>query len=154
MTLTFTNIYKNNILDGLKKIISTEFNKMPIYNDLEFVNRGGTIFLNIIITDDEQEEMFTEGSLRKISASIKLYQLSKGLQEYNKNKSMLNRYAERIRSLIEQNSNYSLSGTKKWINGSVASIEYEPDVTFEEDNFQVCELSCEFMTMQTFTNLE
>ena len=32
MTITFTNIYKENILDGLKKIISTEFsNKMLIY---------------------------------------------------------------------------------------------------------------------------
>ena len=44
MTITFTNIYKENILDGLKKIISTEFNKMPIYNDVPFMNRGVVCF--------------------------------------------------------------------------------------------------------------
>ena len=56
MTITFSNIYKNNIFDGLKKIITTEFTKMPIYNDLPFISRGGAMFLNIQITDDVDEE--------------------------------------------------------------------------------------------------
>tara|TARA_R100000995_G_C3385671_1_gene78039 strand:+ start:29 stop:493 length:465 start_codon:yes stop_codon:yes gene_type:complete len=150
MTITFTNIYKDNILDGLKKIISSEFNKMPIYNDIPFMNRGGTMFLNIEIVDDVNEESFTQGKLRKIEVTIRLYQSLQGLQEHNKNKSIQNRYAERIRSLIEQNSNYTLSGSTKWINGQVSSIDYEPDLEEGEDNYLVCELSCEFMTMQTF----
>jgi len=150
MTLTFTNIYKDNILDGLKKIISTEFNKMPIYNDTPFVSRGGSMFLNILIEDDVDEESFTQGKLRKIDVSIKLYQSIQGLQEHNKNKSIQNRYAERIRALIEQNSNYTVSGSTKWINGLVSNIDYEPDLEDNEDNYLVCELSCEFMTIQTF----
>jgi hypothetical protein len=150
MTITFANIYKDNILDGLKKIISTEFNKMPIYNDFPFMNRGGSMFLNIVIEDDVDEESFTQGKLRKIDVAIRLYQSLQGLQEHNKNKSIQNRYAERIRALIEQNSNYTISGSTKWINGLVSSIDYEPDLEENEDNYLVCELSCEFMTMQTF----
>ena len=150
MTITFTNIYKENILDGLKKIISTEFNKMPIYNDVPFINRGGSMFLNIIISDDNEEESFTQGKLRKIDVNIRLYMDLNGLQEHNKNKSILNRYAERIRSLIEQNSNYTSSDTKRWINGSVSSIEYDPDVETTEESYLVCDLLCEFMTFQTF----
>jgi len=150
MTITFANIYKDNILDGLKKIISTEFNKMPIYNDFPFMSRGGSMFLNIVIADDVDEESFTQGKLRKIEVAIRLYQSLQGLQEHNKNKSIQNRYAERIRALIEQNSNYTISGSTKWINGLVSSIDYEPDLEENEDNYLVCELSCEFMTMQTF----
>ena len=150
MTLTFTNVLKINILDSLKKIISTEFNKMPIYNDIPFINRGGTMFLNISIVGDQTEESYTQGELRKIEASIRLYQSLKGLQEHNKTKSIQNRYAERIRSLIEQNSNYEVSDSRKWINGQVSSIEYDPDIEEDEENFMVCELSCEFMTMQTY----
>ena len=151
MTITFTNIYKENILDGLKKIISTEFNKMPIYNDVPFMNRGGSMFLNIIISDDNEEESFTQGKLRNIDVNIRLYMALNGLQEHNKNKSILNRYAERIRALIEQNSNYTSSGTKRWINGSVSSIEYDPDIEATEEPYFVCDLLCEFMTFQTFT---
>ena len=150
MTITFTNISVNHILDGLKKIISTEFNKLPIYNDFPFMSRGGSMFLNIVIADDVDEESFTQGEIRKMDVSIRLYQSLKGLQEHNKNKSIQNKYAERIRSLIEQNSNYSVGGATKWINGEVSSVDYEPDTEEEEDNFMVCELSCEFMTMQTF----
>ena len=150
MTITFTNIYKNNILDSLKKIISTEFKKMPIYNDTPFINRGGSMFLNINITGDTDEEHYTKGVLRKIEVSIRLYQSLHGLQEHNKNKSIQNKYAERIRSLIEQNSNYTVSSSTKWINGEVSQVDYEPDKEVDEENFMVCELSCEFMTMQTF----
>lgn len=150
MTITFSNFYKDNILDGLKKIITSEFNKMPIYNDYPFINRGGTIFTNIQITDDVDEENYTSGALRKISVTIRLYHRLEGMQEYNKNKSIQNRYAERIRSLIEENSNYKVSGTPQWINGEVLDIDYEPSVEDDENNFMVCELSCEFMTMQTF----
>ena len=98
MTITFTNIYKENILDGLKKIISTEFNKMPIYIDVPFMNRG-SMFLNIIISDDNEEESFTQGKLRNIDVNIRLYMALNGLQEHNKNKSILNRYAERIKGI-------------------------------------------------------
>ena len=150
MTITFSNFYKDNILDGLKKIITSEFNKMPIYNDYPFINRGGTIFTNIQITDDVDEENYTSGVLRKISVTIRLYHRLEGMQEHNKNKSIQNRYAERIRSLIEENSNYKVSGTPQWINGEVLDIDYEPSVEDDENNFMVCELSCEFMTMQTF----
>ena len=150
MTITFSNFYKDNILDGLKKIITSEFNKMPIYNDYPFINRGGTIFVNIQITDDVDEENYTLGTLRKISVTIRLYHRLEGMLEHNKNKSIQNRYAERIRSLIEENTNYKVSGTPQWINGEVLDIDYEPSVEDDENNFMVCELSCEFMTMQTF----
>ncbi len=150
MTITFSNIYKNNIFDGLKKIITTEFKKMPIYNDLPFIGRGGAMFLNIQITDDIDEENFIMGTLRKISVSIKLYQRLEGSQEFNANKSIQNRYAERIRSLIEQKTNYTVSSNTQWINGEVIEISYDPDMNEEEENYTVCELSCEFMTMQTF----
>ena len=81
MTITFSNFYKDNILDGLKKIITSEFNKMPIYNDYPFINRGGTIFVNIQITDDVDEENYTLGTLRKISVTIRLYHRLEGMQE-------------------------------------------------------------------------
>lgn len=151
MTIAFSNFYKDNILDGLKKIITSEFNKMPIYNDYPFINRGGTMFLNIQIVDDIDEEIFTSGALRQISVSIRLYQKLEGVQDFNKNKSIQNRYAERMRSLIEENSNYKVSNTPQWINGSVVDIDYEPDLNEDENNYMACELSCEFMTMQTFT---
>ena len=108
------------------------------------------IFTNIQITDDVDEENYTSGALRKISVTIRLYHRLEGMQEHNKNKSIQNRYAERIRSLIEENSNYKVSGTPQWINGEVLDIDYEPSVEDDENNFMVCELSCEFMTMQTF----
>ena len=150
MTITFSNIYKNNIFDGLKKIITTEFTKMPIYNDLPFISRGGAMFLNIQITDDVDEENFVMGALRKISVSIRLYQRLEGMQEFNKNKSIQNRYAERLRSLIEQNTNYTVSSNTQWINGEVIDVDYNPETNEEEENYLTCELSCEFMTMQTF----
>ncbi len=150
MTITFSNIYNDNIFDGLKKIITTEFTKMPIYNDLPFVSRGGTMFLNIQITDDVDEENFVMGALRRISVSIRLYQRLEGMKEFNTNKSIQNRYAERIRSLIEEQSNYTVSSNTQWINGEVVEIDYNPDLTEDEQNYLTCELSCEFMTMQTF----
>jgi len=36
------------------------------------------------------------------------------------------------------------------VNGEVIEISYDPDMNEEEENYTVCELSCEFMTMQTF----
>lgn len=108
------------------------------------------MFLNIQITDDVDEENFVMGALRKISVSIRLYQRLEGMQEFNKNKSIQNRYAERLRSLIEQNSNYTVSSNTQWINGEVADVDYNPETNEEEENYLTCELSCEFMTMQTF----
>ena len=43
------------------------------------------------------------------------------------------------------------TGTKRWINGSVSSIEYDPDIEATEEPYLVCDLLCEFMTFQTFT---
>ena len=108
------------------------------------------MFLNIQITDDVDEENFVMGALRKISVSIRLYQRLDGMQEFNTNKSIQNRYAERLRSLIEENSNYKVSSNTQWINGEVTEIDYNPETNEEEENYLACELSCEFMTMQTF----
>ena len=74
MSITFTNVLKENILDNLQTIISTEFNKMPIFYDVEFQERGHTTLINIKVETDETTERFNAGQLRKFTLSIRLYQ--------------------------------------------------------------------------------
>ena len=141
MSITFTNVLKENILDNLQTIISTEFNKMPIFYDVEFQERGHTTLINIKVETDETTERFNAGQLRKFTLSIRLYQLLQGRVTADHTQKKHIRFTERLRSLLEQKSNYAVSGVTQWFDGQVELVEYQPGLDDAEENYTVSALT-------------
>ena len=141
MSISFTNVLKENILDNLESIISTEFNKMPIFFDTEFQERGHTTLINVKVETDETVEKYNAGQLRRFTLNIRLYQLLKGRITLDQTQKKHIRFTERLRSLLEQKSNYSVSSVTQWFDGTVSLVDYQPALDPPEEEYTVSELT-------------
>ena len=109
------------MVDSLNTIISNEF-AIPVKFD---VHTGNQSFL-LTPEDDSLETQAPGIQVRNHSVGIS-YQLKTGGVYTKNNLEQVSKITERLKKLLYNNRNYFVSGTNKFYNGSVESIEYERD---------------------------
>tara|TARA_Y100001938_G_C7935898_1_gene351748 strand:+ start:227 stop:646 length:420 start_codon:yes stop_codon:yes gene_type:complete len=123
VAITFENIFYERIITSVEKLIANEF-KIQIYYD---EHQGNQSFL-ITPISDELDELTANGQSRNYSINIS-YQLN-ATENYNKNHiKQVSLIAERMKRLIFNNKNYSVSGVNQFFNAEVSSIEYTREET-------------------------
>jgi len=124
MAITFTNVIYDQVIESLNTILADEFT-MPVYYD---EHSGNQSFL-ITPVSDELEELLTTAQVRNYTVNIS-YQVDIA-GNYNKiSIKQVSNIAERVKRLIYNNRNYTVSGSRKFNNATVDDIEYIRD----EDN--------------------
>ena len=124
MAISYENVIYDRVIESLSSIIADEFS-MPIYYD---AHEGNQSFL-ITPVSDELNETFTTAQLREYVVNI-TYQVDLGGNYTKLTLKTVSEVAERVKRLIYNNRNYEVSGSRKFNNANVGSIEYARD----EDN--------------------
>ena len=118
--ITYSNI-TDRVIDGMSDILNTEFPGSQINFDKIRPN-------SFLITPEEDNliELTSFGQRREYVATI-TYELKIGGQDNRNGIKAISNVAERIKRLFapDNNSSYSPSGSYKWHNGRVISVEYE-----------------------------
>jgi hypothetical protein len=126
MAITYENVIFDRVIDNLHTIIADEFSISVLYD--QFAERGNQSFL-ITPVSDEYEEEINIGQVRNYTVNVN-YQIDFA-GNYTKNSfKQVAMVAERMKRLIYNNRNYSVSGTRQFYNAVVENIEYVRD----EDN--------------------
>ena len=118
MAITYENIFYDRIINNLHSLIANEF-KIQIYYD---EHQGNQSFL-ITPISDELEEVNANGQYRNYSVSIS-YQLSTSGNYDTNHIKQVALIAERMKRLIFNNKNYSVSGVNQFFNAEVTNIDY------------------------------
>jgi len=124
MAISYENVIYDRVIESLSSIIADEFS-MPIYYD---AHEGNQSFL-ITPVSDELNETFTTAQVRDYVVNI-AYQVDLGGNYTKLTLKTVSEVAERVKRLIYNNRNYEVSGSRKFNNANVGSIEYARD----EDN--------------------
>jgi len=121
MAITYENVIYDRIVDNLHTIIADEFS-IPIYFD---EHEGNQSFLITPVTD-EIEDSLTGGQVRNYTVQVS-YELQSG-GNYTKNSvKQVSEITERLKRLLYNNRDYTVSGTSQFYNGIVNGIIYERD---------------------------
>jgi|TARA_R110000744_G_scaffold172883_1_gene291637 hypothetical protein len=124
MAITYENVIFDRVIDSLQTIIADEFNIQVYFDEHE----GNQSFL-ITPAEDVLEDSLTSGQVRHYTVSIEYQLQSAG--NYTKNSmKQVSAITERMKRLLYNNRNYTVSGTTQFYNGIVENIVYERD---EED---------------------
>jgi hypothetical protein len=118
VAITYENIFYDRIINNLHSLIANEF-KIQIYYD---EHQGNQSFL-ITPISDELEEVNANGQYRNYSVSIS-YQLSTSGNYDTNHIKQVALIAERMKRLIFNNKNYSVSGVNQFFNAEVTNIDY------------------------------
>tara|TARA_R100001530_G_scaffold82817_1_gene57685 strand:+ start:126 stop:542 length:417 start_codon:yes stop_codon:yes gene_type:complete len=113
--ISYTNQIKI-VMDAVEKLIEDEFN-IPVMDE-----HTGNESIVIMPEEDFLIENLSSGMLRSYNLDI-VYTMSSG-GGFERVKDHLTNRAERIKTLLFNNSSYSPSGTYKFHNGRVDSITY------------------------------
>tara|TARA_R100000458_G_C8189809_1_gene183879 strand:+ start:220 stop:651 length:432 start_codon:yes stop_codon:yes gene_type:complete len=124
MAITFTNVIYDRVIDNLHSIIANEFGIQIFYDE----HQGNQSFLLQPISDELNEQL-TTGSVRDYTISIS-YQVDLAGHYTKESFKQVSLVAERMKRLIYNNRNYSVSGTRQFYNAVIDSTVYERD----EDN--------------------
>tara|TARA_Y100000401_G_scaffold115661_2_gene119781 strand:+ start:129 stop:560 length:432 start_codon:yes stop_codon:yes gene_type:complete len=124
MAITFTNVIYDRVIDNLHSIIANEFGIQIFYDE----HQGNQSFLLQPISDELNEQL-TTGSVRDYTISIS-YQVDLAGNYTKESFKQVSLVAERMKRLIYNNRNYSVSGTRQFYNAVIDSTVYERD----EDN--------------------
>ena len=116
--ITYTNQIKL-VMDGVEKLIEDEFN-VPVMD-----THAGNESIVLIPGEDSLMEHLSNGQIRSYSLDI-IYTMSSG-GGFERIKYHLTNRGERIKKLLFNNRSYSPSGTYKWHDGRIESIEYSQD---------------------------
>tara|TARA_R100001244_G_scaffold108330_1_gene80183 strand:- start:236 stop:667 length:432 start_codon:yes stop_codon:yes gene_type:complete len=121
VAITYENVI-DRVIDGVSDLLATEFPGTGIYFD----EIRGNSFL-ILPGGDEYISSFAMGQAREYTLEI-IYELRVEILSKSKFKELTN-IIERIKRLFapDNNSNYSPSGTYKWHDGRITSIDYSRD---------------------------
>tara|TARA_R100001377_G_C3182547_1_gene107229 strand:- start:198 stop:707 length:510 start_codon:yes stop_codon:yes gene_type:complete len=128
----FENIVYDRVISSIENIIKDEFN-VPVIDE----HRGNQSFV-IDPQDDTLIEYFASGQSRNYDINI-IYTLLKG-GGYKSVKKQLTKMAEHLKRLLHNNSNYSPSGSYKYHDGRVESVDYEQD----EENLDIWRANLSF----------
>ena len=142
MAITFTEVFRSNVLDSLTTLLNSEFNKLPIFFDKDFKPRG-SFFFRIIPNSESLEEPTITDQLRNYNVLVKLYRKTPGSVTKKNNYTQLVNYVDRIKRLIANNSNYRPSSVYKWHDGRISSVNYQPDLEDSEVGYQVTDITFE-----------
>ena len=124
MAISYENVIYDRVIESLSSIIADEFS-MPIMYD---AHKGNQSFL-ITPVSDELNETFATAQVRDYVVNI-AYQVDLGGNYTKLTLKTVSEVAERVKRLIYNNRNYEVSGSRKFNNANVSSIEYARD----EDN--------------------
>tara|TARA_R110000803_G_scaffold3866_2_gene13203 strand:- start:4290 stop:4718 length:429 start_codon:yes stop_codon:yes gene_type:complete len=121
MAITYENVIYDRVIDSLQTIIADEFNIQVYFGEHE----GNQSFL-ITPSEDVLEDSLTSGQVRHYTVSIEYQLQSAG--NYTKNSmKQVSAITERMKRLLYNNRNYTVSGTTQFYNGIVENIVYERD---------------------------
>ena len=140
MAITFTEVFRSNVLDPLIKLLNSEFNKLPVYHDIDFKPRG-SFFIRIIPTSDSLEEPTVNDQSRNYNVLVKLYRRTPGPMTKRNNYTQLVNYVDRIKRMIANNSNHRPSDVYKWHDGRISTVNYQPDLEEGEEGYQVTDVT-------------
>ena len=135
----YTAVIKDNVIDPLESLIKGEFDRLPVFYDIDFKNRGN-FFLRFIPVQDELDQPTTEDQIRLYGVLLRLYRRTPGIYSRRNNLEQLMNYSDRIKRLVGNNSNYSPSSSYKWNDAVITFVNYEPELEDAENAYQVVEL--------------
>ena len=118
MAITYENVFYDRVITSFHNLIAEEF-KIQIYYD---EHKGNQSFL-ITPISDELDELTANGQSRDYSISVSYQLNTTGNYDTNHVKQVA-LIAERMKRLIFNNKNYSVSGVNQFFNAEVSSIEY------------------------------
>ena len=118
MAVSFTNVIVDNVIESLHTLIADEFNTLIMYDKHE----GNQSFL-IQPVSDELVEILASGQTRDYTISIS-YRVEFSGNYTKTSVKQVSNIAERLKRLLYNNRNYSVSGTTKFYNAVVNNIEY------------------------------
>ena len=118
MAVSFTNVIVDNVIESLHTLIADEFNTLIMYDKHE----GNRSFL-IQPVSDELVEILASGQTRDYTINIS-YRVEFSGNYTKTSVKQVSNIAERLKRLLYNNRNYSVSGTTKFYNAVVNNIEY------------------------------
>ena len=121
MAITYENVVFDRVIDSVHTIIVDEFN-VPVYYD---EHEGNQSFL-ITPSEDELEDSLVSGQVRNYTISIS-YELNMPGNYTKSSIKQVSSLTERLKRLLYNNRNYTVSGTNQFYNGIVNSVEYSRD---------------------------
>ena len=124
MAITFNNVLYDRVIDSLHTIIANEFGIQIFYDE----HRGNQSFLLQPI-GDELNEQINVGMVREYTILIS-YQVDFAGNYTKESFRQIALIAERMKRLIYNNRNYTVSGTRQFYNAVIDNTIYERD----EDN--------------------
>ena len=123
MAITYENVIFDRVIDNLHTIIADEFS-IPVLFDVT-AERGNQSFL-VTPAADDLEESLVNGQVRHCTVNINYELFSAG--NYTKNSmKQVSSITERLKRLLYNNRNYTVSGTSQFYNGLIDNIVYERD---------------------------
>lgn len=135
MTITYTNVMKDNLYTNLVSIIGAEFdvNSGLDINDIKLgkvdfsdIGRFKQGFLTIVPVIDEHEAWLAQMDERRYTVNINYYRTFNRQQETELD--VVTDFAEHLRQLLANNSDFTPSGAHKWFGGIVDEIDYDQDL--------------------------
>jgi len=124
MAISYENVIYDRVIDNLSTLIADEFS-IPIKYD---THEGNQSFL-ITPVSDEINELLTTAQVRDYVVNIS-YQVDLSGNYTKLTLKQVSEIAERVKRLIYNNRNYTISGVRQFNNANVSSIDYSRD----EDN--------------------
>jgi len=123
MAITYSNVFYDNVLKGLEKILRAEF-------DFPATTRShqGSESILLLPTDDSFISHDAGSQTRSYSVTIQ-YQTRMAEMPWE----FITKRSERVKRLIYSNAHYTDSGYK-WHDGFIESVQYETDE--EDDNLR------------------
>ena len=141
MAITYENVIFDRCLENIHLLIANEFSS-PIYFDK---HEGNHSFL-ITPVEDVLEESLASGQIRNATTEIS-YELKSG-GNYTKNSvKQISEITERLKRLLYNNRNYSVSGTIKFYNGLVNEVNYSRDPDDQSILRSVLSFTCTTMEL-------
>lgn len=121
MAISYENVIYDRVIESLSSIIANEFS-IPIKYD---AHEGNQSFLITPVSDD-LNELLTTAQVRDYAVNVS-YQIDLGGNYTKLTLKTVSEVAERVKRLIYNNRNYEVSGSRKFNNANVSSIEYARD---------------------------
>lgn len=118
MAITYENVVFDRVIESLNTLLADEFS-IPIRYD---EHKGNQSFL-ITPGEDELIEQASGMQVRSYSVNIS-YELRSGGEYTKNNMKQVSEITERLKRLLFNNAIYDVSGTNKFFNGIVDSVQY------------------------------
>ncbi len=148
--ITFTNTFKDNVLDSLNGLIRNEFTDIQVTYNKDF-NIKGTQFFQILPASDELEENRVSSEIRRYSVIIRYIRRMPGDFEKHSHLDPITMVTERVKRLIRNNTNYTASGTYKWHDGILESVDYQVELDDVSPDFVLVDMNFACMVEEVFS---